>query len=54
MTDCRCEISNDLKADRKYGKEIIDCKGGTQTEVLGASLYSMQALRTTASLFAEV
>ena len=37
-----------------YGKEIIDCEGGTQTEVFGARLYTMQKMRTAARLSPEV
>jgi hypothetical protein len=38
----------------EYGKKIIDCEGGTQTEVFGARLHSVQTLRAAARLLAEV
>jgi hypothetical protein len=44
----------DLYRRKEYGKEIIDCEGGTQAEVFGARLHSVQTVRTAARLLAEV
>ena len=39
---------------RSYGKEIINCEIGTQAEICGARLHSLQTLRPAARLSAEV
>jgi len=40
--------------DEVYGKTIIDCKGGPQAKVQGASLHALQTLRAAAGLSAQV